>query len=373
MESAPSFPGAGAEKPMDTFVSSQFDDFLRFSRLKLLQISPRGELVSLRPRNGDFLGWHSENRRQFNFTDHFLQPNHMTLKLFLKLLEDKEYVDEYFLWKTAGGNLSLPLPCFFRLVRTPKKEQNILVFVRDGEQASRVQVPVSEKRWLYQARYLPGLIHNINGPLGTVMGRIELMQYKHPELRELDELVRVGYRLQAILDNVSFKISQEKSDRPTEVNFNRFLREELTFLNCDLFFKHQVEKVSEFGENIPQFRARYVSLSNAFAECYQFIRQFVDEQKEYVFILKSFLAGNQVGYTIDFLGEFLLEGAQGAQLPVALEGDYLELARSRVPGLDTYYLCLCMADHDAILSLNCQPNQIRVRYEFPLPMNSIQP
>ncbi|RMG61259.1 MAG: hypothetical protein D6715_13990, partial [Calditrichaeota bacterium] len=332
---------------MDNLVASQFDDFLRFSRLKLLQISLRGELTSLRPRGSDFLGWRHDNRPQFNFTDHFLQPNHMTMKLFLKLLENKDYVEEYFLWKSAGGDLSLPMPCFFRLVRTPKKEQNILVFVRDGEESTQISLPANEKRWIHQARYLPGLIHNINGPLGTVMGRIELMQYKHPELNELDELIRVGYRLQAILDNVSFKITQEKYDRPTEINFNRFLREELTFLNCDLFFKHQVEKVSEFGENIPQFRARYVSLSNAFAECYQFFRQFVDEQKEYVFILKSFLTGTQVGYTVDFLGEFLLEGRGGAVLPVTLEGDYLELARSRIPGLDTYYLCLCMADHGA--------------------------
>ncbi len=353
---------------MTGLTSSQLDDFLNFIDFFLIQISAQGNLLSIRPAHKTFLQWRKENWKQFNFRDHFLTPNDLTMELFLSFFEIKDYNSNHFLWKGQDGKVSPPLPTFMRLARNREGQRFFLMFVKDPEEAVRVSIPATDKKFLFQARGFPGLIHNINGPLGTITGRIELMQYQYSEIQEFDEIIRVGYRLQGILENVSFKVINEKHLNRSKINFNRFLREEITFLNCDLFFKHQVEKVNDFSSSIPEFDSSYAKLSGIFSECYYFFRHYVNERKEYVFLVKSFMNGSHIGFSIDFSGEFEPPRGCMAPLPLYLEGDFLEMARTRIPGLDTRFLSLCMEETRGILKMSCRQDGMKLRYEFPIPL-----
>lgn len=352
---------------MNGIGQSQFDAFLTFSDLHLFQISMRGNLLSFRPKHKKFLGWNSTNHHLFNFTEHFLQPNHLTLKLFLEIVSEREYTYDYFLWKGIDNQVSFPLPTFVRLTASEGNQKNILFFVKNPENVQQISIPFPDKKYVYQAKGIPGLIHNINGPFGTITGRIELLQYKHPEIKEFDEIIRVGYRVQSIMDNVSFKIVSENLKNDASINLNRLLREEISFLNSDLFFKHQVEKVEELANNIPEFVANYLSYSGIFSECYHFFRQFINEHREYVFITKSFHRGSQAGFSVDFLGEFNAQGKLGGELPVYFEGDYIEMIRFKKPGLDNRFLSHCMEKNQGMLSINGTREALKYRIEFPIP------
>jgi hypothetical protein len=141
----------------------------------------------------------------------------------------------------------------------------------------------------------------------------------------------------------------------------------MKFLNCDLFFKHHVEKINDFSKNIPEFNANYFSISGVLSECYQFIRQFVVEQKEYVFKLKSFKNSNDVGFRFEFTGEFQSPGENGTMLPFNLEGGSLEMIRISSPNLDKNFMAECLEINNAILSLNCEKEIIKFEMKFPLP------
>lgn len=355
---------------MNGIITSQFDSFLQFSDLFLLQISFRGDLVNIRPKGKSFNGWNFENRIMFNLFEHFLEPNRMSMQIFLKFLEGQEYAIKNFTWKGPDNKLSGRIPTFFRTSDGVGEDKHILIFVKNQQPAQAQPVPLEEKKLAFQAKHLPGFIHNLNGPLSTIMGRVELLQIKHPQIPEFEDIVRVGYRIQSLIDNVTFKLVNERTKKPTKINFNRFLREEITFLNCDLFFKHQVEKVNELSPNIPEFTGNYFALSGVFSECYQFMRQFADEQKEYVFITKSLFRDNKVGFSIDFIGDFLSPGKAGATLPCTIKGNASDISCSPVAGFDKAFVSKCMATYSAIISLTCAQNQLKLTYQFPLPKTS---
>lgn len=354
---------------MNNVSTSQFDQFLSFSDLFLLQISYRGSLVSFRPRGKQFWGWSFENRLQFNFVEHFLKPNHITLDLFLKFVKDKDYAVEHFSWKSPMGKISSPYPVFFRTNDDGESNKGILIFVKNQVAPANNSFPIKDKKYIYQSKYLPGFIHNLNGPLSTILGRIELLQMKHPNIEEFKEIVSVGYRLQSVMDNLSFKIQNENNSEISRVNLNRLLREELRFLNCDLFFKHNVEKIEELSNNIPEFNMDYFTISGVFSESYQFLRQFIDEQKEYVFSLRSYANGKTVGFKIDLSGEFKSPGKKGTPLPISFEGGAMEIAKTAPQGLDKNFLAKCMATNNGHLCLKCEKNNLKVDFNLSLPKN----
>lgn len=354
---------------MNTVSPSQFDQFLNFSDLFLLQVSFRGDLVSFRPRGKKFWGWSFENRLQFSFVEHFLKPNHITLDLFLKFIENKDYAVEYFSWKSPDGNISLPHPVFFRTSEDGGSGKDILIFIKNQIPQVTNGLPVEDRKYVYQSRYLPGFIHNLNGPLSTILGRIELLQLKHPEMEEFKEIVSVGYRLQSVMDNMSFKIQNENNSEISKVNLNRLLREELRFLNCDLFFKHNVEKIERFSTNIPEFKMDYSSISGVFSETYEFLRQFLNEQKEYVFNLQSYANGSTVGFRMDFNGDFKTPGEKGTALPVSFEGGPAEVAGKAPEGLDKSYLVKCLESTNGRLGLKCEKNGLKVDFNLTLKNN----
>ncbi len=351
---------------MNGISKTQLDDFLRFADLTLLQVNREGKLTSIRPRGQCFLDWNEKNRLKFSFTDHFLKPNHLTEELFVQLTEKNELNEDIFLWKKADGELSPPVSTFIRLVESPPAGRQFLFFLKSPENRRKVEIPASDRRYIYQAELLPGLIHNINGPFATIAGRVELLHYQHPEIKQLDEVIRVGYRLQAILDNLSFKVVQEKHQNPTPISLNRLLREEVTFLNCDLFFKHQVEKVEDYADNLPDFMGIYYSYSGLLSEIYRFFRQFVNEEKEYVFIIKSSAVGeSHLRFSLDFIGEFEPANGEGTSLPIHFEGDYFEVLRFEKQGIDSKFLAYCMEINKGLLRLSCTREALKCQFAFP--------
>ena len=352
---------------MNDILASQFDEFLNFSDLFLLQISFRGDLVNFRPRGKEFWGWSFENRLEFNFVEHFLKPNNLNLDMFLKLIADEDFAIKNFKWKSPAGKISSPHLAFFRSSDVNETNKHILIFIKIKAASAPIKFPIRDKRYIFQAKNLPGFIHNLNGPLSAILGRIELLQLKHPNIPEFEEIVTVGYKLQSFMDNLSFKIQNEYDTNNCMVNLNRLLREEVKFLNCDLFFKHHVEKISDLSTNIPDFATNYFSISGVLSECYQFIRQFVDEQKEYVFNLRSYANGNNVGFAFEFTGEFKNHGNNGTSLPFSFDGGSLEVLKISTQSLDKNFLAKCLELNKGELSLNCQENKIKFDFKFPMP------
>ena len=105
-----------------------------------------------------------------------------------------------------------------------------------------------------------GLIHNINGPLQNIGLDLEMSQYilrkdtDNNNGAESDIMIRLK-RIEEELErlNTMIKISSNKvmqADNGFQ-NFNEFIEQELSFLNTNLYFKHNVETTLQLDASPP--------------------------------------------------------------------------------------------------------------------------
>ncbi len=352
---------------MNGIGTSHLDIFLNFSELHLLIFSPKWKLVDLHPTHHNFLGWDETTMDGFSLKKNFLDPNRLSLQEFLGHFQQKDYVIKNYYWRDINEHVSGPYQTHFRIKKERGQIKSLMGFVKLSENTDKIEILPHEKYNVFLSKLLPGLIHNINGPLGTVTGRLELLNYKYSDIKEIDELLKMEFKLQGLLENLSFKLVNERYMRPVEVNLNRLLREEMNFLNSDLFFKHQVEKKTEFTPDIPQFRMYYLALSGVLSEAYHFFRRFVEEDQEYVFHLGSLYEGDKVGFYVKFLGDFRIPDDLNHRFPLSLDGDAVKIAQQSFEGIDTAFLSYCLKKSRGRIQLGGRKEMLSMRMVFPFP------
>ncbi|MFZ0390347.1 MAG: hypothetical protein WAN36_07785 [Calditrichia bacterium] len=277
-----------------------------------------------------------------------------------------------FFWGAPDNGTEGPLKTYFRLENKKDAKPMVLCFIGKNHQSGQLSMDFLDKGKLFIAEQLPGFIHNLNGPLGTVTGRIELLSLKNNNLSGLDDVLKMGLRIHSMLENFSFKVVHEQCRRPVEISINRFLREELKFLETDLFLKHQVKVKERFSLNIPQFKMQYGGLSGVLYESYRFVRRFVTEDQEYVLTVGSFSGDGTAGFYFNFLGNFVIPEKLNLHFPVEVKGDFRELNQQKVDGIDLKFLSFCLSINRGHFHLVGRKEVMSMRLEFPLPSGKQQ-
>jgi PAS domain S-box-containing protein len=125
-------------------------------------------------------------------------------------------------------------------------------------------------RELEQARKLEsigllasGIAHNLNGPLSGIQGFAELLRATHPELTELDLILKQVHKINEIVRTLMLKARHQQEQKSRNIQLNALLRTELAFLEANLFYKHEVEKSYEFDPMLPEVCAVYGDVSQA--------------------------------------------------------------------------------------------------------------
>ena len=128
-----------------------------------------------------------------------------------------------------------------------------------------------------------GVAHNINTPLSSIVGRMELLEMRlakihpaagdeasHAELQkchhDLDVIGQSCSRIDDTLKNCIRTTQAVLKNQTAELQLDMLLKSVLAFLNADMEFKHQTQKAYEFQENIPSITADPVSFSLTFLE-----------------------------------------------------------------------------------------------------------
>lgn len=110
-----------------------------------------------------------------------------------------------------------------------------------------------------------GIAHNLNGPLTGVLGTIDLLKIKHPDIADdLDRVSRQGRQLQEMVRMMLHKARIESKGMVGEVNLRRVVDDALEFYKGDPRLKHMVEIELDAPEGLPTFRAVAGDFSYAF-------------------------------------------------------------------------------------------------------------
>ncbi|PIE79173.1 MAG: hypothetical protein CSA15_04150 [Candidatus Delongbacteria bacterium] len=130
-----------------------------------------------------------------------------------------------------------------------------------------------------QARYgelIQGIIHNINTPLSTIIGGLDLLKMiiKRDKEKEefdfesfLDRIDRISgatKNIRNIIQNMLKRSRSENSVEKIEIDINELLSQELEFLKANMFFKHMVTKEINLAKDLPVFKGVYSDFSQIF-------------------------------------------------------------------------------------------------------------
>ena len=127
-----------------------------------------------------------------------------------------------------------------------------------------LEIELANHRKLAQVGlYVSGIAHNLQNPVQVLLGYISLLREKGSKLEELGELEKSTQRIMGIIRNLLQKMRQEQSTDIVTIDINELLNNELTFLNANLFYKHQVEKQFTFGNDLPPLIGVYSDFSQS--------------------------------------------------------------------------------------------------------------
>ena len=111
-----------------------------------------------------------------------------------------------------------------------------------------------------------GIAHNLNSPLTVIRGRAEMLLRENLGKKVngvMTKIVNQANRMSDIIVNMMYKSRQEQAKEAQWININDLLQEELTFLDGDMYFKHNVDKEYHFDDSIKPIRAVYSDFSQS--------------------------------------------------------------------------------------------------------------
>ena len=153
---------------------------------------------------------------------------------------------------------------------------------------------------------IQGITHNMNTPLSTINGGIDILKSRLLRDKERGEINIDSYinaisrvsgatkNLIQIVKNTMKRSRDENRAEKIDLNINKLLTQELEFLQANMFFKHQVKKEFDFSEEIPTIKAIYSDLSQIFLNIIQNSIDAMWETKEKVMKIKTRLKDDKI-------------------------------------------------------------------------------
>jgi|GEM_PF-1666061 len=162
------------------------------------------------------------------------------------------------------------------------------------EERHRLEIELMERHKLSSVGLLAqGIAHNLNTPLGVIMGRSGLLkddirqslqkaagflkEQGAPDaaISEIEEAEQQSDRILEIIlkqvDNMSsiirnlMDIGRQRQDAERKkLNVNHILEQELRFLDADMFFKHDITRTIELDPGMPYIEGVYSHFSQSF-------------------------------------------------------------------------------------------------------------
>jgi hypothetical protein len=344
---------------------TQLDSLLNFTKLHLLVLTPQFKLIGLYPNHRSFLGWDEADLENFRFEENFLQPNQLNITRFLGHFQNKNNLVKNYYWRDADNQISGPYETYFRLKKQEDQLKTIMAFVKIQEYSDKIEIFPEQKYKLFLSESLPGLLHNLFGPLSTLSGQLELLKSKYSQLKDLDALLKMTHFIQAPLKNLGHKLIHEQQPGIGEIDLNLFLKEELQFLTSDLFFKHQVKRSVKFLKEPQIFSGSYSSLSGILSEFYYFFRRFVLEDQEYQLQAETFYEEENTGFYLNFLGDFQIPADLNLHFPFDLEGSANQINQQKIEGLDMGFLAYCLRKNEGYLEISARKEMMKMRLVLP--------
>lgn len=122
---------------------------------------------------------------------------------------------------------------------------------------------IQASRMAFLGVYFQGILHNLNGPLNSILGFSTLLTRNNPEAEIPARIQQDAQRMMELITSIGRRWRRTGDSRMEWLDLNEIIREELHFLEADLFFKHNVVKHLSLDDRLPKVYGVYGDYSHA--------------------------------------------------------------------------------------------------------------
>ena len=151
-------------------------------------------------------------------------------------------------------------------------------------------------------RLLAGILHDLNNPLMSIMGQAEYLRILHPDLENVNVIQRQALRMREIVSAIMQRIRSSQSRKLEWIQINRLLQEEVLFLECQPYFKHEVEKRWQLAEQLPLFRGIPLEMNQIFGNILRNAAEAMIDEPEKRLTIKSWHDASGIHVSIQDTG-----------------------------------------------------------------------
>jgi signal transduction histidine kinase len=109
-------------------------------------------------------------------------------------------------------------------------------------------------------------IQNINNLLNIVVGQAEVAKNRYPDLNEMDIIEQEINNIKQFMGKLDEKAQQYKSGKPTTIDLNQLIMNEIEIFRANNFFKNRINLQLKLEKDLPHIVGNYAELSQVFVQ-----------------------------------------------------------------------------------------------------------
>lgn len=152
-------------------------------------------------------------------------------------------------------------------------EEKVLERTRSLQEANRKLLELQDQLVRAETmkiigQFTTGIGHNLRTPLSVILSTADLIKLHGDGNGKIagyaEKIAQQGARMAEIIEDLMAKCQKAQKREPEKLNINRILKKELSFMESNLEFKHQVAKECAFDEDLPEIEGFYGDFSQTF-------------------------------------------------------------------------------------------------------------
>ncbi|HEX7344092.1 MAG TPA: ATP-binding protein, partial [bacterium] len=178
--------------------------------------------------------------------------------------DERGFKTEEITWERLDGRRVQALRTSGRLEDPQGRSSGTLSTFVDITERNELELElIQASRMAFLGVYSQGIIHNLNGPLNAVLGFSTLLCRNNAEAEIPRRIKCDAQRMAALVMSLANRWKRAGASEREALNLNEIILEELSFLDADLFFKHNVAKELDLAPDLPRVLGVYGDFSHA--------------------------------------------------------------------------------------------------------------
>ncbi|MDY6915550.1 MAG: ATP-binding protein, partial [Candidatus Cloacimonadota bacterium] len=148
-----------------------------------------------------------------------------------------------------------------------------------------------------------GIVHNINSPLNSILGYAQLLRKEIGDNDDLEKIIKAGKNISHQVKELLRKVKENDIGLQRIIDINKLLKQEITFLEHNIYFKHHIKLEMNLADNLPKTTAVYSDISQAIANVMNNAIEAMEQSEEKKIKVKTFSQNDFICVSIIDTGE----------------------------------------------------------------------